>query len=332
MDRLWSLRRLVTLTHRGSEPGWVKTKKRKRIMRANFVFLIIVWLTASGGPTESFARPPRPLVVADSAFSFKRSDGSARLIVVSENDYQADINRLIALRSHPLNELIGLANQLEAKWRQVDWNSYARIMIGVCSEISNRGLNNEQIREHSERFARIALSHSHLFLWEHESMLVGWLGYQRSDSDVNVWLRERREKAKLWLHALQRLEKETDPRFNINNRKNLPSMRVSPPSETGLPAGTPPSSIKDPHLRAKYEAAIAENKRKSKRVDQQLPLLLHGPQFKTRAERWLIQAYSQPPVRTAELRRYLTIFVQDEKIRQRILSEVEKNSKSSFPQ
>lgn len=300
-------------------------------MRAKIVFLIILWLAAFGGLTKSFARPPRPLAGTDSAFSFKRSYGTARLIVDSENDYQADINRLIALRSHPLNELIGLANQLEAKWRQVDWNSYARIMIGVCSEISNRGLNNEQIREHSERFARVALSHSHLFLWEHESMLVGWLGYQRSDSD-NVWLRERREKAKLWLHALQRLEKETDPRFNINNRKNLPSMRVSPPYETNLPPGSPPSAIKDPALRAKYESAIAENKRKSQRVEKQLPLLLHGPQFKTRAERWLIQAYSQPPVRTAELKSYLTIYVQDQKIRQRILSEVENNSESRLPQ
>lgn len=300
-------------------------------MRAKIVFLIVLWLAAFGGLTKSFARSPRPLAGADSAFSFKRSYGTARLIVASQNDYQADINRLIALRSHPLNELIGLANQLEAKWRQVDWNSYARIMIGVCSEISNRGLNNEQIREHSERFARVALSHSHLFLWEHESMLVGWLGSQRSHSDVNVWLRERSEKAKLWLHALQRLEKETDSRFNINNRKNLPSMRVSPPNETNLPPGSPPSAIKDPTLRAKYESAIAENKRKAQRVEKQLPLLLHGPQFKTRAERWLIQAYSQPPVRTAELRRYLTIYVRDEKIRQRILSEVENNSQSRLP-
>jgi len=305
----------------------MKQKRRNQTMRVKLVFLSILWLAAFGGLTESFARSKEVLAGADSASSFKRGDGG-HLIVGSENDYQADINRLIKLRSHPLNELIGLASQLEAKWRQLDWNSYARIMIGVCSEISNRGLNNEQIREQSERFARVALSHSHLFLWEHESMLVGWLGYQRSDSDVNVWLRERREKAKYWLHALRRLEKDRDPSFDINDRRNQPSMRVSPPYETNLPPGSPPSAIKDPVLRARYESAIAENKRKSQRVEQQLPLLLHGPQFKTRAERWLIQAYSQPPTRTEELKRYLSIYVQDKTSRQRILSEVEKSSRS----
>src|SRR6185503_14827420 len=110
-------------------------------MRVKLVFLSILWLAAFGGLTESFARSKEVLAGADSASSFKRGDGG-HLIVGSENDYQADINRLIKLRSHPLNELIGLASQLEAKWRQLDWNSYARIMIGVCSEISNRGLNN----------------------------------------------------------------------------------------------------------------------------------------------------------------------------------------------
>lgn len=329
---MWSPRRLVIPTHRGSEPGWVKTKRRKQIMRAEIVFLIILWFAAFGGLTESFARPPMPFAGADSAFSFKRNYGTARHIAVSEDDYQADINRLIALRSHPLNELIGLANQLEAKWRRLDWNLYAGVMRYVCSEISNRGLNNERVRKQSEHFAKVALSHSTMYLWEHEAALVGRLGYQRSSTNVNAWTRERREKTILWLHALRRLEKQRDSSFDINDRKNLPSMRVSPPSETGLPAGTPPSAIKDLRLRAKYEAAIAENRRKSKRVDQQLPLLLRGPQFKTRAERWLIQAYSQPPVRTAELKSYLRIYMQDEKARQRILSEVEKNAKSSLYQ
>jgi hypothetical protein len=200
-------------------------------------------------------------------------------------------------------------------------------MIYVCSEISNNGLNDQRARQQSEHFARVALSHSSMYLWEHESALVGALGYQRSSADVNAWLHERREKTEFWLHALRRLEKQTDPSFDINDRKNQPSMKVYPPFETGLPPGTPLSAIKDPLLRAKYEAAIADNKRKAERVDQQLPLLLYGPSFKTRAEQWLIQAYSQPPARSAELKRLLDIYLRDDRTRQRILSEVEKNSK-----
>lgn len=295
-------------------------------MVLKITFLIILWFGFFSGIT-AFARPPQPLSEVDSGFSHSHGDRTAYQLVVSEKEYQADVNRLIALRSHPLDELIGLSNQLEAKWRLLDWNLYARILSCICSEISNRGLNDERTREQTEHFARVALSHSDMYLWEHEATLVGALGYQRSNSNVDAWLRERCEKAKLWLHALRRLEKQADPSFDINERTTLPSMRVFPPNETNLPPGSPPSAIKDHRLRAKYEASIAENKRKSQRVDHQLPLLLHGPSFKTRAERWLVAAYSQVPVRTAELRRYLTIYVRDEEIRQRITNEVEKNVK-----
>jgi hypothetical protein len=247
--------------------------------------------------------------------------------VVVEDDYESDIKRLIALRSHSLDELLTLADQLERKWSRISWDHYARVMVYVCSEIANHGLNNERVREQTEHFARVALSHSRFYSWEHESDLVGWLGYQRSSAKEAVWLHERREKTTLWLRVWQRLDREIDPTFNTNDRSRLPSPRVYPPVETGLPAGTPPSAIKDLRVRARYEAAIAENNRKAKAVQQQLPLVSHGPAFKAQAERWLIQAYSQPPFRNAELKRFLDIYVYDKSTRQRILSEVEKNSK-----
>lgn len=306
--------------------GAMTGKDTTMILRAPLLSMLGVAVCASL-INSPFARP---LGVGTGVGSFHSKAGFERTAVeieVSKNEYQTDVDRLIALRSRPFEELISLASQLEAKWQRLDWNSYARIMAHVCSEISDRGLNDERVRAQREHFARVALSHSSMYLWEHESFLVGSLGYRQYSSDVNTWLRERREKAELWLHALRRLEKQTDPSFDINDRKSLPAMRVSPPYETGLPAGTPPSAIKDERLRAKYEAAIADNKRKALRVDEQLPLLAHGPAFKQRAEHWLIQAYSQPPNRTAELKHLLNSYVRDNNIRQRILSEVGKNSK-----
>jgi hypothetical protein len=277
--------------------------------------------------TDCFARPPRAFAeVTRRPSDLEVSEQPPGELLVSANDYQSDIARLIELRSHPLEELLALANQLEVKWRGVDWNSYARVMQYVCSEISNRGLNNPHVREQSEHFARIALSHSKKFLWELQADLVGALGYQRSSATDAEWLRERREKTEFWLNAWMRLEKQTDPSFDINDRKSLPRMRVFPPFETGLPAGTPPSAIKDPRLRAEYEAAIADNKRKSQRVGEQLPLQLHGPSFKRQTERWLIQAYSQPPGRITELKRFLKIYIKDTRTRERILTEIGKNS------
>jgi len=174
---------------------------------------------ASGGPGDSF---------------FRNHDGDqkAHQPITAENDYQTDVDRLIALRSHPDGELLALANELEIKWRKIDWNQYARVMMHVCSEISNRKLNDLRMREQSEHFAREALSHSSMFLWEYQSSLVGWLGYRLSPSNA-AWIRERREKAELWLQAWRRLEKEFDPTFDVNDRKQLPSMRVTPPFETG---------------------------------------------------------------------------------------------------
>jgi len=281
----------------------------------------------AGSINDSLAQPSRPFAGSFSRFPRKADgDRAAFQLEVPANDYQSDISRLIALRSQPLDDLIALANQLESKWRQIDWNQYARIMIHICTEILNRRVNDAQLREKTEHFALVALSHSKMFLWEYQSDLVGALGYQRSSASDTSWPRERREKAELWLQTWQRLEKQADPNFDANDRKNLPSMKVYPPPETGLPAGTPASAIKDPRLRARHEAAIADNNRKAKRVEQQLPLHLHGPSFRARAERWLIQAYSQAPARNAELRRYLEVYVRDYKTRQRILRQVEKNS------
>jgi hypothetical protein len=240
-------------------------------------------------------------------------------------EYEEDLNRLIALRSRPLEELLDFSNQLERKWQRINWNQYAALMLHVCSEISNRGLNDSRLRLESERFARIALSHAGMFSWEYQSDLVDALGYQRFSLPETAWVRERREKTELWLHAWRRLEKEFDPTFDVNDRKSLPAMRVTPPFATGLPAGTPPSAIKDPKLRAQYEAAIADNNNKAERVNRQLPLHAHGPSFKARAERWLIQAYSQQPRRVGELKRYLQVYVRDYKARARILKRIETN-------
>ncbi len=242
-----------------------------------------------------------------------------------DNAYQVDLDRLSALRSHSLDEVLAFSNELERKWRSIDWNSYAQIMIHVCSEISNRGVNDLRLRHESENFARLALSHSNMFAWEHEARLVDWLGYRTGTE--SGWVGERREKAELWLRAWRRLANEFDPSFDVNDPKNRPSMRVYPPAETRLPPGTPPSAIKDPRLRAEYKAAIAENERKTRKANQQIPLLARGPAFKARAEHWLIGAYSQPPSRNAELQRLLKIYMRDGNTRERIILQVQKNSK-----
>lgn len=150
---------------------------------------------------DSFAHPRRPFTGSAARFFSKGNcDRTLHQIEVPGNDYQTDIDRLVALRSHSLDELLALANELEIKWRQIDWNQYARVMMRVCSEISNRKLNDVRVQQQSEHFALVALSHSQMFLWEYQSSLVGWLGYRLSSSN-SAWPRERRQKAVLWLQT-----------------------------------------------------------------------------------------------------------------------------------
>lgn len=153
---------------------WWIIKKATRI-RSAFVFRMVICLAVATLGT--------PTVTTQKEKSLRTAGR-----ITEGYDYQTDIDRLIALRSHPLEELIGVASQMENKWRRVNWNSYAGIMEHVCSELSNRGWNNERARQQSEHFATIALSHSNMYSWEHESMLVEWLAYQRTTSNVDDYL------------------------------------------------------------------------------------------------------------------------------------------------
>lgn len=262
--------------------------------------------------------------VPEATHRYASGDESDQTPRDAASDYEADIQRLIALRGRPLDELLTLANQLEPKWRRLNWDHYGWVMRYVCSEISNRGLSDPRVREQRRQFARTALTYSKMYSWDHEAALVGALGYERPATD-NLWVRERRETAGFWLRAWRRLERERDPSYDPNDRKNNVS-RVYPPVETGLPLGTPPSAIKDPKLRAKYQAAIAENNRKSQKAAHQIPLIRGGPAFKSRAEYVLIHMYSQAPVGNAELKRYLETYIRDASARKRILDAVEEQT------
>jgi hypothetical protein len=232
-----------------------------------------------------------------------------------------DIARLELLRSHNLDEVILTAKELEHKWQGANRDLYALMMLHVCSEISNRGLNDLRVRFQSERFALTALSNPD-FSIEREWELLSYLQEDLNPADSKDWVKERGEKARLWLHGWRRLEKETDPRFNKDDR---PFLNIVPPVETQLPAGVAPEAIKNEKLRAEYTAAIAANAEKTRRYNQQYILRRDGPAFMNAAKKYLVRAYSKPPQNPDELRRYLTAYITDTAARRTLLAEVRKN-------
>jgi hypothetical protein len=237
-----------------------------------------------------------------------------------------DIRRLELFRySNDLDGLILTADELEQKWSPIDGEFYARVMLNVSNLILNGGFDDTRIKPLSQRYARKALVRSEKFPLELEEQLLLFVQEDLNPANSEAWMKERSAKAKLWLHAWRRLEKGIDPNFDFNNRALL---SVAPPLETGLPAGIAPEAIKDPKLRAQYEAAITANEEKGRRYDQQYRLRVTGKYLPNEAEQYLIRAYSKPPYNLEELKGYLDDHLADETLKTRIVNEVKKNMSS----
>ena len=86
-----------------------------------------------------------------------------------------------------------------------------------------------------------------------------------------------------------------------------------------------PEHIKDPALRARYEAAIQKNRQRIERRTEQSRLHSWLKQFPNRAESYIIRAYSKAPFNLKELEQYLDKYIADSKTKTRIVNTVTKN-------
>ena len=179
----------------------------------------------------------------------------------------------------------------------------------------------------SQKYALTALSKADTFSLELEIKILPFVAMDlaprtKTDDVDSAWLKERAVKARLWLHAWQRLEREIDRNFNFDDRASL---NVSPPEITVFPDGVTPEAIKDPTLRAQYQAAISANAEKAKKYDRQYMLRHLDKTFPAKAEQYIVRVYSQSPFNTEELKSYLNSYISDQNRRESILQQVAKN-------
>jgi hypothetical protein len=120
----------------------------------------------------------------------------------------------------------------------------------------------------------------------------------------------RREKLRLQMSVLNRIDERLDPDFDFDN---VPSLTSSPPPELGLPAGVDPSSIKDPQARAKYEKEVAANQQKAARYAYQKRLYKLDRQATERTEEHIGNTYSTSPEDIAELYNLINELVTNER-------------------
>lgn len=244
----------------------------------------------------------------------------------SRAELDRDLAELDALReSRDLDSLEKAINHDSPKWKARDRQSFITYMFGACGEISSYDYSDKSKQATLlTRYAISVLSSGPLSL-EERVPFVEFLGADPLNIDETEWKNLRQKKARLWLETWRLISEARDLKFDF---QDVPMINVEPPPGAGVGAGGSPSDIKDLRLRAEYERAIALNRAKVERFNEQNYLRLTADRFYEHAQRYLVNAYSRTPSNPTELERLLSIYIADEAIRNRILEETRKAQKS----
>lgn len=245
-----------------------------------------------------------------------------------KTEYERYLSLIQSFRdSRDLKGLERAADEINQKWDEFDGDNYFVLMLNICSQLCSYDFNEEGRELYmADKFAVLALEKSDKIPLEVEFEILSFLQPDYEDSPLGKVKASERDKqranrVRLWLRAWQRLNNEIDPDFDFDD---LPKVNIPPPN-TSLRAGVAPEDIKDPILRAEYEAAIRENARKAEAYNRQYKLRQLEQTFAGEAEQYIIDIFSKPPFNLEELERLLNTYITDKDIKARILSAVEQS-------
>ena len=125
----------------------------------------------------------------------------------------------------------------------------------------------------------------------------------------------RNEKMSLYLMIINELDSKLIPEFDFND---LPLLSVSPPPESGLPAGVAPSSINDPKLKAEYEKKLRENSNKLNRYTFQKKLMKINQRVTEQIKRYMNSEFSSTNQDVMILNRLIDDIVSHDERRKRL--------------
>lgn len=282
------------------------------------VLFVVISLAQDRSPFQSTLSAPESSPPRTSAVNA----GSDPAQPLNQAAFDAEMSRLDALiRANDLDGLVAAADQIENTWRKDGGQFYGRLMLEVSNSLAN-SFSGTKPDELSQKYASLALTRADTMSLRLETILLDFLSRDLTANTQEAnWVKERSDKTKLWLHAWARLEKGINRNFNFNDR---PLLKVRPPEETGLPAGTAPEAVIDQKLRATYMAAIAANSAKAQDYNKQIELKSLDGLFTKKAEGYIVRVYAQPPYNLEEVERHLNASGLDQTIRKRVLSEVVK--------
>lgn len=249
-------------------------------------------------------------------------------------DVQRRVRSLAKLKdSHEWKGLLSeIAEEIEEKWLTEDPDHYARLMLDVVNNLTWLARSDYgSYRATTEKYAIETLEKAERIPANIEFDLLRYVRPKFDEAAVQLVdersvRQERRRKILRWLDAWKRLEQAIDPDWDP---EDLPFENIAPPIGTGLPSGVCPRAIKDPELRAEYEAAIEANRKKNEEYKRQRMLRKVKRRFSPRLEKTIVTAYSRPPHDMKELAQFVRIYIEDQPMRERIEEAVQKNVSSN---
>lgn len=214
---------------------------------------------------------------------------------------ERDIERLLALgQARDLPRLEAFIRTQMPKWEAMTSEQYGYLMLQAVARLSSHPFEDrKESRRLAAEFAVIALGRSGAITLKDQVYLTRYARISRSiPESPEEWLLERRKNMKLWFQTWKRLNDAIDPDWT----RETTYFNLAPPLETGLPSGVAPEAVKDPKLRAQYEADLQENARKAKRNLEQSQARKLKRSFQPWAIRYIVAAYSHLPGALEELK------------------------------
>jgi hypothetical protein len=136
------------------------------------------------------------------------------------------------------------------------------------------------------------------------------------------WMDYRSKASILLFRVWERIKQSRIPNFDFNQRLLISNVHVPKGPDNSYGSGVEPSAVKDREQRERYIARTATNTHNLRIWTEQEQLRRLDADFSSRAEAYLIRAYSKDPFNTKELRYALDKNVDDKAMIDRIIKAV----------
>lgn len=220
-----------------------------------------------------------------------------------------------------------LGQEIEREWRERDVEGYARLTAELCGTLASIDYATPKRKYLAQYYAMRALTVADSMPLDIECELAGYVR-KTTDTEGKPIMGEagaqlRQQQVSLWLHALHRIDETIDEHWNPNDPNQRDVGNVAPPAGVSPAAsGMDSVGIKDPKLRAEYEAAIEADQKKNAYNRLQIVARRLKEHWTAETERDIIRTYIDVPDGAKELEPILSTGIKDSKRRTRILDAV----------